>query len=78
MERMTLNQLTVEALALPKEDRALLVERLVESLDPTDDADLRAVWGAEARRRLDDVRADRVQSIPGEEVLARVRQAVGR
>ena len=75
---MTLNQLTVEALALPKEDRALLVERLVESLDPTDDADLRAVWGAEARRRLDDVRADRVQSIPGEEVLARVRQAVGR
>lgn len=78
MERMTLDQLTEEALTLPEEDRALLVERLVESLDPTDDAYLRAVWGAVARRRLDDVREGRVQTIPMEDALKRVRQAVGR
>ena len=75
---MTLDQLAEEALTLPNEDRAILAERLVESLDPTDDADLQAVWGAEAIRRLDDVREGRVQSVSGEEALKRVRQSVGR
>lgn len=78
MERITLDQLVEEALTLPNEDRAKLAERLVESLDPTDDAVLQAVWGAEAMRRLDDVRRGRVESIPGEEALKRVRQSVGR
>jgi len=78
MERMTFDQIAEEALTLPDEDRAMLADRLVESLDPTDDANLQAVWGAEAMRRLDDVREGRVQAIPMEEALKRVRQAVGR
>lgn len=75
---LTVEQITEEALSLPSEARALLADRLVESLDPAEDGYVRQLWIAEARRRRDDVRAGRVQTIPGAEALARVRQAVAR
>jgi len=37
-------KLTEEMLALPAEARALLADRLVESLDPLADDDVRACW----------------------------------
>jgi putative addiction module component (TIGR02574 family) len=72
---LTVEQIVEEALALPSEARALLADRLVESLDPTEDGDIQQLWIAEARRRRDDVRAGRVQTIPGDEALERVRWA---
>ncbi len=75
---LTVEQITEEALSLPSEARALLADRLVESLDPAEDGYVRQLWAVEACRRRDDVRAGRVQTIPGEEALARVRQAVVR
>jgi putative addiction module component (TIGR02574 family) len=75
---LTVEQITEGALLLPSEARALLADRLVESLDPAEDGYVRQLWIAEARRRRDDVRAGRVQTIPGDEALARVRQAVAR
>ena len=36
------------------------------------------LWGAEARRRRDEVRQGRVQTIPGAEALARVRSSAFR
>ena len=73
-----MEQIAEEALSLPSEARALLADRLVESLDPAEDGLIRQLWAAEALRRQDDVRKGRVQTIPGEEALARVRRAVGR
>ena len=67
-----------EALALPSEARALMADRLVESLDPAEDGQIRQLWAAEARRRLEDVRSGRVKTIPGDEVLAQVKRAVAR
>jgi len=78
MEHMTVDELAEEALSLPSEERAALADRLVESLDPADDAHLHRVWGAEAMRRLADVREGRVQAVDGEDALKRVRKAVGR
>jgi len=75
---MTVEQIAAEALSLPSEARALLADRLVESLDPAEDGVVRQLWTIEAKRRLDDVRSGRVQTIPGEEALARVRSAVAR
>ena len=75
---MTVEQIAVEALALPSEARALLADRLVESLDPAEDGYLRKLWAAEALRRRDEVRSGRVQTIPSDEALARVRRAVAR
>lgn len=75
---LTVELITEEALALPSEARALLADHLVESLDPAEDGYARQLWIAEAIRRRDEVRSGRVQAIPGEEALARVRSAVAR
>lgn len=71
----TVEQLTEQALALPSEARALLADRLVESLNPAEDGYIRQLWVKEAFTRRDDVRSGRVQAIPGDEALTRVRQA---
>ena len=75
---MTVEQIVDEALALPSEARALLADRLVESLGPAEGGYARQLWVAEALRRRDDVRCGRVRTVPGEEALAQVRRAVGR
>jgi len=74
---LTIEQLAEEALALPANARAELVDRLVESLDPAADISLRQLWAAEAIRRRDEVRTGRVQTIPGDEALKRAREAAG-
>ena len=63
-------KLTEEMLALPSDARALLADRLVESLDPINDESIRALWVAEAIRRRDEVRSGAVTAIPAEDVLA--------
>ena len=75
---MTVEQIVSEALGLPSEARALLADRLVESLDPAEDGYLSQLWAAEAVRRRDDMRAGRVLAVAGEEGLAQVRRAVVR
>ena len=75
---MNVEQIAEEALSLPSEARALLADRLVESLDPEEDGAIRQLWAAEALRRRDDVRSGRVKTIPGDEALACVRRAVAR
>ena len=75
---LTLDQLAKEAMQLPASSRALLAERMVESLDAGERDEVERAWAAEAVRRRDEVRSGRVQPIPGEQVLAEVRNAVGR
>ena len=75
---MTVEQVAEEALALPSEARALLADRLVESLDPAEDGYIRQLWVAEARRRRDDVRSGRVKTISSDEALAQVKRAVAK
>ena len=75
---MTIDQIAEEALALPSESRALLADRLVESLDAAEVSRIDKLWAAAAKRRRDEVRQGRVQTIPGKEALARVRRSVGR
>lgn len=75
---LTLDQLSQEAMQLPPASRALLAERMVESLDAGERDEVERAWAAEAIRRRDEVRSGRVQPISGEQVLAEVRNAVGR
>ena len=74
--RLTVEQIAEEALSLPSDARALLADRLVESLDPAEDEEIRQLWINEACRRRDEVRVGRVQTIPGDVALAQVRQAI--
>jgi len=55
-----------------------LADRLAESLDAEGLQQIDKLWGAEAKRRRDEVRQAKVKTIPGPEGLARVRRSLGR
>lgn len=65
-------------MTLPTESRARLADLLVESLDADELGRIDQMWAAEAKRRRDEVRAGHVETIPGEEALRKVRDAIKR
>jgi hypothetical protein len=71
---MRVEELTDIALGLPSEARALLADRLVESLDPAEDGYLHALWAEEANRRLQELRSGQASGIAGEEAFVKLRQ----
>ncbi|KAM3098632.1 addiction module protein [Phormidesmis sp. 146-12] len=70
----SIKELTEELLSLPSASRALLAEKLVESLEFDTDLAIQTAWILEAKRRRDEVRNGSVQTIAGEDALAQVRQ----
>ena len=66
--------LAAQALNLPPEDRAKLVERLIESFEPRSAA--QAAWLQLAKARREDVTSGKVSMVPGDEALARVRARI--
>jgi Putative addiction module component len=70
----SIEQLTNEILSLPSLSRALLADKLVESLEFETDSTIQATWVTEAKRRRDEVRNGLITPIPGEEALIQVRQ----
>jgi putative addiction module component (TIGR02574 family) len=74
---MTVEQIAAEAMHLPTEARAQLADRLVESLDAAELNRIDRLWSAEARRRLDEIIQGKVETIPGDEALARARRVAG-
>lgn len=75
---MPVEHLVDQVLSLPAEARALLADRLVESLDPVEEEDLQQLWADEALRRLEEVRLGEVTTIPADMAIEQVRQAVSR
>lgn len=72
----SIEQLTEEILSLPSESRALLADKLVESLEFDADSAIQAIWVSEAKRRRDEIRSGSVQPISGEDALAQVRRLI--
>ena len=73
---MNTHELITEALSLPVEERALIADSILRSLNaPDTESDKK--WIAEAKRRLDEMRAGKVKPIPGGEVFARIRERYG-
>jgi putative addiction module component (TIGR02574 family) len=68
------SELLEKALSLSTQERGLLIDRLVESLDdePADEG-VEAAWDEEIKRRVEDIRSGRVKTIPGEQVLGRLK-----
>ena len=62
-----------EAKCLPVEERAILVDCLLRSLNPAEQ-EIDRKWIDVAKRRLDELRSGQVKAIPGEEVFARVKE----
>lgn len=72
----SIEQLTEEILSLPSASRAILVDKLVESLEFDTDSTIQSIWVTEAKKRRDEVRDGSVQAIPGEQALAQVRRMI--
>ena len=68
---MNIKDLIQEAEALPVEERALVVDSLLRSLNPPE-SKIDKKWAAVAAKRLKEVRSGAVESVPGEEVFARI------
>jgi putative addiction module component (TIGR02574 family) len=70
---MNTADLMIEAASLPLEERARLVDSLLQTLNPVDEQ-VAGAWLDLARRRLDDIDSGRVATIPGEAVFEKVRR----
>ena len=60
------------ALTLGVEDRAVLAERLLASLDDIGEAEAENLWAMEAKRRLEGYRTGRARAVDAQEVAERV------
>lgn len=63
-----------EVRSLPADERAGLVERLIQSLNLPTQAEINRLWAEEeAERRVSEVQAGTVELVPGEQVFAKIR-----
>jgi putative addiction module component (TIGR02574 family) len=69
---MTLEEIHAEALNLPHESRAQLVESLMATLVENLDPGVEQAWFEEAERRHQQLSDGSVQGIPAEEVFAKL------
>lgn len=68
---MNTQELIDQAIALPVEERALVVDSLLRSLNPPQ-SEIDAQWSKESRRRLTELRSGQVEALSGEVVFQRV------
>ena len=68
-----LNAITIDALALPVDERAALVLRLAESSNGQQGADAEDAWAAEVAARIEGVRAGTADTTTTTDALAQAR-----
>jgi len=65
------DQLISEAVSLPVEIRLQLVEKLLQSLNPSH-SDVDEVWAIEAEKRVTELEEGQVTAVPGDDVFERL------
>ena len=73
MSPLTIEKLTHDALTLPENERAQLVQTLLQSLEPSIDEGVEAAWDTEVARRVESVRKGTAQGRPAEDVFRDIR-----
>ena len=68
---MSINNIIDEVLTLPVEERALIADSLLRSLNKPDKS-IDAKWTETAKRRLEELRSGKVKPVSGEEVFAKI------
>lgn len=66
------DELFEEAVSLPVDIRTQLVDKLLQSLHPTQ-REIDKLWAVEAEKRVEEIRSGKVATIPGEEVFKKIR-----
>ena len=67
------DELISEAVSLPVETRIILVNKLLESLNPTR-KEIDELWAKEAEERIADFKSGREKAIPGDQVFREIRE----
>jgi putative addiction module component (TIGR02574 family) len=70
----TANKIVEEALSLPSDERASLVEKLISSLNLPIQEEIDQLWADEVERRVSQIEKGEVELIPGNEVFAKIRR----
>ncbi len=65
---MKTKDLITEVIDLPIEERAMVVDSILKSLNPTQ-SDIDKKWAAVAKQRLKELRSGEVEGIPGDDVF---------
>jgi putative addiction module component (TIGR02574 family) len=65
-----------EAISLPVEIRTLLVDKLLQSLNPAQ-TEIDALWAKEAENRVVEIRTGKVKTVPGDQVFRKIRDRLG-
>ena len=66
-------EIVKEAECLPVEERAMVVDYLLRTLNPVE-SEIEKKWIGVAKRRLNELRSGRLQTISGDEVFAKVKK----
>lgn len=74
MDRVTLEKVRAEALALSDEQRAQLARDLIESLDAPADTDSAEAWDAEIARRLAEIDSGTARLVDRAELRRRMQE----
>ena len=74
---MKIDEIIATAESLPVEDRVLLIDYLLKSLNMPE-TEIDKQWRAVANRRLAELRNGTVKAVPGKEVFANIRQKFNR
>ena len=69
-------ELIAEAISLPVEIRTKIIEELFRSLNPLQ-KDVDELWALEAEKRVEEIKAGKVKTIPGKEVFDKIQDKFG-
>lgn len=65
------DDLISEVISLPVDIRTQLIEKLLDSLNPTK-KEIDELWGKEAELRVQEIKTGKVKTIPGEDVFKEI------
>ncbi|MDZ7692350.1 MAG: addiction module protein [Balneolaceae bacterium] len=68
---MKTKELIEEIASLPVEDRVLVADSVLRSLNPPE-AEIDKKWAKEAKKRLEELRSGTTKAIPGDEVFEKI------
>jgi Putative addiction module component len=71
---LTLEQLISEATALPEAAKAILIDKIAESMTSQIDREILMAGVQKAQERMAEIDSGAVQTIPGDIALAQIRQ----
>jgi len=74
---MTPQQIMSEARQLPREQMSELFDLMLAESFGQPDPEIDAAWRTEVRHRIEELESGKVKGIPGEQVMAELRQIAG-